>query len=103
MIKSTTNNIQGAFGEVFLAIDWQKKAAFEERKKATVSIKAKAKLEEPRGMVVAVKQIKMGVFVDGVNWTALREIKLLREVQVWCTRVLHIPVVYCRIVNVNSS
>jgi len=30
---------------------------------------------------VAVKQIKQGKFEDGVNWTALREIKLLREIQ----------------------
>jgi cyclin-dependent kinase 7 len=48
---------EGTFGTVFLALDLSKDNA-----------------------KVAVKRIKLGAFIDGVNWTALREIKLLQEV-----------------------
>lgn len=48
---------KGTFGTVWLAIDEETKAK------------------------VAVKQIKPGKFEDGVHWTALREIKLMRELK----------------------
>jgi cyclin-dependent kinase 7 len=48
---------EGTFGTVFLALDLKHSNA-----------------------KVAVKRIKLGAFVDGVNWTALREIKLLQEI-----------------------
>lgn len=31
--------------------------------------------------VVALKKVKMGNIKDGVSWTAIREIKILREIQ----------------------
>lgn len=33
------------------------------------------------GQVVALKKVKMGNIKDGVSWTAIREIKILREIQ----------------------
>lgn len=41
----------------------------------------KTKKEDDRNRIVAIKKIRLGHEKDGVSFTALREIKLLQEIQ----------------------